>query len=453
MSSQMSAPASTTSRSIDPIGLTVLLVAGLNLNGAFLFFLGTEGLLSPLILLLTSVLCVKYARADRVARIYVLFVLAVLSYLVFALLAGIPTANYDSGYILSYSATIVLVSAIYFWLVSISEAALKRVLIILKYTLLISCLLIMLSDALRPFRSLPPVDESQLMQMLDTLSAPQAVERAAGFFGNPNEAATVALYCIVLIVTMPSQNVYFRTLQCALAVTALVMTFSKAGMLTLLVLVTLFLLTRKSFLTILLTAVVIIGVFSALWYIFDQDILSLSTEQRERLSDVLNLAGGDFNERSTTGRNILLDFGYEKIKETFPWGSGLGQFHAMEGGVRKVAGWFELDEWLGIHNTFLMILGEAGVVPLVILLAFLFSVLARGVRARHRDIIVGFTVILCADMLVAHHVLLLRVTNIAVAIILVLIVLSPRARSLKDSAEQVRASRSGRSGNQKPIRA
>jgi O-antigen ligase len=187
----------------------------------------------------------------------------------------------------------------------------------------------------------------------------------------------------------------------------------------------------------LVTGLAVIAAFSVLWFIFDRDLLNLTTEQRERLSDVLNLAGGDFNERSTTGRNVLLEFGFEKIKTAFPWGSGLGQFHAMEGGVRRVDGWFELDEWLGIHNTYLMILGEAGFFPVLIFLAFLISILTRGYRSRYRDIIIGFTIILLADMSVSHHVLLLRFANIAFAIILALIVLSERT-SLR--AAPVRAS-------------
>jgi len=122
-----------------------------------------------------------------------------------------------------------------------------------------------------------------------------------------------------------------------------------------------------------------------------------------------------------------------------PWGAGLGEFHAMEGGIRKIAGGIELNEWLGIHNTYLMILGEGGLVPLLVLAAFLVSLFIRGMRAPHRTIVFGFTIILMADMLVGHHVLLLRFANVVIAVILALVALAPHRETGRSSALQYEA--------------
>jgi len=241
----------------------------------------------------------------------------------------------------------------------------------------------------------------------------------------------MALYCVVLVAALPTSRVLVRLLQGGIAVTALIMTFSKTGMLVLLVLTGLFILTRRSFATLVFSALGIVAAFSVLWFVFDNDLLNLSIEQRERLSDVLNLAGGEFNTRSTTGRNVLIELGFDKISGNFPWGAGLGEFHAMEGGLRKNAGGIELSEWLGIHNTYLMILGEGGLVPLVMLVTFLVSLLTRGMHAPHRTIVFGFTIVLMADMLVGHHVLLLRFANVVIAVILALLALSPRHRPIR----------------------
>ncbi|WP_147282393.1 O-antigen ligase family protein [Microvirga subterranea] len=415
--------AATAHRSIDVMGLGVLLFAGLNLNGAFLLFFGTEAFLSPLILLITIIMCVRYARASYVTASYALFVSTVGSYLFFGSLAGLLASSLQTRYITSYGATLILVSAIYFWLASMREAELRRVLNILKNILFISCILVVLSDALRPFQvapEIPGLDAEQIMQGVES------ADRASGLFENPNEAAMIALYCIVLVAALPSRTPLVRIVQGAVAVLALVMTFSKTGMLVLMLLTGLFLFTRRSFGTLILSGLGIVAAFSVLWFVFNNDLLNLSWEQRERLSDVLNLAGGEFNTRSTTGRNVLFEFGFEKIKGNLPWGSGLGEFHAMEGGIRKISGGIELNEWLGIHNTYLMILGEAGIVPLLMLGGFLASVLARGVRSSHRTIIVGFTIVLMADMLVGHHVLLLRFANVVIAVILALAALPPQ---------------------------
>lgn len=420
-------------QSIDLMGLSVLLFAGLNLNGAILLFFGTEAFLSPLILLLTIIMCVKYARIDYVTTSYLLFILTVGSYLLLGALAGILTSNLQSQYITSYGATVILVSAIYFWLSSLNEASVNRVLVILKNILFVSCILVVLSDALRPFHvapEIPGLGAEQIMQGVE------AADRASGLFENPNEAAMIALYCIVLVVAIPSRSALLRIVQGSIAVAALIMTFSKTGMLVLMFLTGLFLVTRRSFLALVLSGLGLVAAFSGMWFVFNNDLLNLSWEQRERLSDVLNLAGGEFNTRSTTGRNVLFELGFEKIKGNLPWGSGLGEFHAMEGGIRKISGGIELNEWLGVHNTYLMILGEAGLLPLLMLAAFLVSVLVRGIRAPHQTIIFGFTIVLMADMLVGHHVLLLRFANVVIAVVLALAALSPRQVPARTSKMQ-----------------
>jgi O-antigen ligase len=404
-------------RSIDYVGLGLLLFAGLNLNGAFLMFVGTEALLSPLILILTIVMCVKYARSIYLTPTYILFLLVIGSYLLFGALAGMLTSGLQTRYITSYGATVVLVSAIYFWLASCDDAALTRILVILKNILVVSCLFVVLSDVIRPYQVtpvLPGLDSDQIAQGFES------ADRASGLFENPNEAAMIALYCIILVVALPARSLPVRLVQGSLAVVALLMTFSKAGMLTLLLLTGLFLATRRSFLTLVFAALGLVAAFSALWFVFENDLFNLSWEQRERLSDVINLAGGEFNARSTTGRSVLFEIGFEKIKGNLPWGAGLGAFHAMEGGIRKVAGGLELDEWLGIHNTYLMFLGEGGIIPLAALAIFLVSLMLYGVKAPHRTIVFGFTIVLMNDMLVAHHVFLLRFANVVLAVALAL---------------------------------
>jgi O-antigen ligase len=160
----------------------------------------------------------------------------------------------------------------------------------------------------------------------------------------------------------------------------------------------------------------IVASFWGVWLVFEQDLLSLSWEQRERLADVLNLIGGDFNTRSTTGRDILFGYGLEKIGQALPWGAGLGRFHAMEGGLRN-----ELNEWLGIHNTFLMVLGEAGIIPFGLFLSLVAFLLLRGRSVRHPTILYGFTIILTGDMMTSHNVLVLRIPDLALAVAMTLV--------------------------------
>ncbi|HZH52793.1 MAG TPA: O-antigen ligase family protein [Microvirga sp.] len=422
----MSTTPSTSAKWPDLLGLALISIVALNLNSVYFLFTGTEAVFSPLVLLLTAILIVKYFNTYRITGFYALFLLTIFFYLTLAWIAGLTTFRNDNRYFSAYFSTVLLVSAVYFWLIYLDEPSRRKVLVALKYLLLISCVFVILSDKIAPYLLPPQVDETQTNELA---AAMNTVVRASGFFANPNEAAMAALYCIVLIAAVPSRGIHWRILQFAVGATALIMTFSKAGMLTLLFLAAVFLLAKRSLLAMLLLAISAALLWLALWYILDQDLLSLSTEQRARLVDAISLASGEINQRTTTGRSILLEIGFDRIRESFPWGWGLGQFHAMEGGLRAASSFGEFAKWQGVHNTFVMVLGEAGPIPLLMLLAFLAGALAYGMRSPHRSIIVGFTIVLIVDMLTTHHVLQIRLTNVTVAVVLALLAASARAKS------------------------
>jgi O-antigen ligase len=221
-----------------------------------------------------------------------------------------------------------------------------------------------------------------------------------------------ALYCLVLVFALPAKSTGIRIAQGMLAIAATVLTFSKTGMIILLALTLIYVAAKRSILLMAAVAAVVVSAWSLISLIFEADLFSLSWNQRARLADVLNLAMGDINDRSTTGRNFLLDFGTQRIMEALPWGAGIGQFHAMDAGWRNPGG-----EWLGIHNTFLMLVGEAGIIPLVLAVAFFTTVLICGARTRYPIIIYGFAIILIGDMMTSHNVLMLRVPDVAFAVV------------------------------------
>jgi O-antigen ligase len=394
-----------TRQATDPIALSLLIFSGLNINGAVLMFLGIQAMLSPLILLLVVILCARYVRPSGITSIYLLFVAFVGSYLGLATLIAAATSGVDWEQVSTYSATVLFVTALYFWFFSIGDARLDKALVTFKNILLLSCMFVVLSDAIRPYQAFRTFTET---------------DRATGLFENPNEAAMAALYCLVLVAALPPKSTVMRLFQCALPAVALLMTFSKTGMLILIVLGTIYVVTRRSYLLSATVAAGIIASFWGVWLVFEQDLLSLSWEQRERLADVLNLIGGEFNTRSTTGRDILFDFGLEKIGQALPWGAGLGTFHAMEGSIRNA-----LNEWLGIHNTFLMVLGEAGVIPFILFLSLVALLLLRGLNVRHPIILYGFTLILIGDMMTSHNILVLRIPDLALALAMALVASRP----------------------------
>jgi len=412
---------SASGRFLNPFGLGLLLFTGLNLNAVAAMFLGEAEMLSPIVLALTIILILQYARLRHLSFIYCLFALMVLAYLAMGSLPEMGTIKIDVYYIRLYFATFLLVSALYFWIVSLDEQQVLSVLILIKYLVLISCVATIFSSTLQQYQAVNAADAIYAAPLEES-------ERASGFFENPNQAATAALYCLVLIVALPARSLFWKLLQCGIAVIALVMTFSKAAMLGGLVLTLAFLLTRRSLGTLLLFLVAVALGGIALWFIYEHDMFNLTWDQRERLADVLNLAGGEISARTTTGRTTLIQFGFEKIKDVFPWGAGLGEFHAMEGGLRKVLNGLETNRWLGIHNTFLTILGESGLIPFLALLGFLVWPVIAARKSKYRGIVFGFMLTLIIQMTAAHDILLLRFTDAIIAITIAVATLAAREK-------------------------
>lgn len=409
-------------RLINPVGLSLLLFAGLNLNAVAAKYLGQAEMLSPIAFILTMLLIVQHGKFRYITPIYTLFSLTMISYIIMGSIPELKTLFLDYYYIKLYLTTFILVSALYFWIMSVDETQVSSILTIFKYLTLVMCVATIFSSTLQQFEVVQASEAAYSAQMEDQ------GDRATGFFENPNQAAAAALYCLVMVIAMPARNVLWKAVQCAIALVALVMTFSKGAMLGALVLTTAFLLTRRSLgMMVLVASAAAAGIF-ALWFVYEHDLFRLSWDQRERLADVLNLAGGEVSARTTTGRTGLLEFGLEKIKEVFPWGAGLGELHAMEGGLRKISNGIETNRWLGVHNTFLTFLGESGLIPFLMLLVFLAWPVIGGRKSKYRGIIFGFTMILIIQMFAGHEVFLQRFTDATIAITMAVAALAAREK-------------------------
>jgi O-antigen ligase len=421
-------------RSVDPLGLCLLLFTGLNINGIGSKFIGGESLFSPIALVLTLILLIKYAKIGRIGFIYAFAIATICMYLLTASIPPLAKGEIKVEYLSLYATTIILMSSIYFWIISRDEEGRRRVLFALKWILLTACVSTILSDFFHPFEVARELSVSSSSQLED------GPERASGFFENPNEAAAAALYCLVLIVALPSRYGLGKILQSSVALIALVMTFSKAAMLGAMILTIAFLVTKRSPSTKLSVLSTFITGVAILWFAYQQDLFQFSVEQRERLADVLNLAGGEINDRTTTIRNILVQYGLEKIKEVFPWGAGLGEMHAMEGSIRKISRGIETTRWLGVHNTFLMILGEGGIIPFMMVIILIFCLMLAGGRSRHRDIIWGFTIVFVIELSAGHHIFILRYADTVLAIAIALADLSQKRNNIRNSSSSVQAS-------------
>lgn len=385
------------------IGLIVF--GALNLNGAFLLVTGIDSFFSPMALVLSAVLIVFYFRYNNITVLYSLFFWFMVSYLGFASWQSIVFNIFEIKSLTSYSATLLMVSGLYFFYTYASETQFRSAAYLTKTCLLLACVFTLGSDHLSNY-----------------FNYVVGEERASGLFANPNEAAVVALYALVLTAAFPARRPTVSVLQVGLAVAALILTFSKNGMLLMMVLAALYLIHRRSLGLTLAALGAVAFMYLLGWYVIEFDVFGFSDERRERIVDVMSLMSGEFNERTTTGRTNLWQFGLAKIGQTFPWGSGLGQFHFLEGGVRN-----SVEQWLGVHNTYLMVLGEAGLFPFILLIAFLVRLAGGAFASTNRTLLVGCTVILLGDMVGVHGALVFRVHDVLLPLLMAGIVRDERA--------------------------
>lgn len=408
-------------KSLDVLALFLLAFAMLNLNSVALLLFQREALLSlPVALPITLYLIVRYARAPALGQIYLLFCLFFALFLLGAVAPALGGREIDNARFLQYVITVLFTSSIYFWASTLDDAEFERTLQIAKGMLLIAALATIFSRQLATY----------FHYSLD-------LERASGFFENPNEAAVAAVYCIVLIVAFPTRSATRNLIFLSIALGALILTFSRSGLLTLIVLYLLYLLHHPSKRGFGMLIVGVIAVSWTLWAVFEYDLFELNSEQRRRLADIVGIATGEVRETGPGGRSDLWTLGLSRIGAVFPWGAGMGQLHHMEHGFRA---FHNPTDWLGVHNTYLMVLGEAGLAAFVALLAFMGWLGLRLLHSANRIFAVGAFIVMQIDMMGAHGVLGHRLSN---AMLALLMAAAARAAAPEHALVSARAPPSG----------
>ncbi len=118
--------------------------------------------------------------------------------------------------------------------------------------------------------------------------------------------------------------------------------------------------------------------------------------------------------RSLSGRMLLWGMGFNKVLESPSAGHGLYQLHYMEGAPIGNQG-----KPSGVHNLYLMLVGEAGMIPLALYLLalfFLMRLLWTVPKSLGRDSVVGWVVVMALYGLAAHHLLTMGAYNFVIGL-------------------------------------
>lgn len=263
------------------------------------------------------------------------------------------------------------------------ERLLKGVLAILAVT----CVLILATPLLLKYLYSPP---THFWDVLNTAST-----RFIGTYINPNIAGMVACYAAGLGLLFLYRGRYrtFAGLVVILSGAACLLTFSRMAFLTYALLLLLFLwfstfnrYRKRTFLGVTL-AIAFVAVF-ILSISNVGRFLALDHNQLDRLRWMNTLDFDDPNIR----RWQLWSLGWSHITDSPLFGHGLMRFHQLEGALDCRA----VKITCGVHNTYLMLWGEAGLIPPSLFLLFISSLLWKRLtlpRSLAMDAVVVLTLV------------------------------------------------------------
>ncbi len=381
----------------------------LNLNGVFSMAFDLGQAVSLVMLVTSLFLILRHGHAARSAPL-ALFFLAIVSYLALATIFLDPfEAVYEpEKFYQAYGGAILIVWGISGYVASLRPGfGLGTFLRFVRNSFLISAASVWASPVLYQFYVNLPLSAQQ---------------RMGGFFANPNEAAIASLLAVVLTLGMPFR---LRVLQFALVLMAsgaVVLTFSKTAMSCLIIILGWFLFqrARSAMLFILPVAISLVvitlqDIDAILLAVTENEIVELDQGQKDRILAVGKILGGEIDEHTTTGRTYLWQLVAEKAWDRFPFGSGIGSAHNVVGGI------LENDVWQGAHNSFIMILGESGPLPVILLAASIVALFAGVKRSAAGAFEWPCLLILVVDMMATHTALSTRYHNLALAMLLGLV--------------------------------
>lgn len=291
-----------------------------------------------------------------------------LAYLLFALLYGVSRGD-DWRLVYQYLFSCILTAVIAAHVVRSGDESVLRLTRAARGALFFSTVSVILSPWLQPY-----------------LNPDDRLHRFAGLWDNPNEAAVMTVVFLNFVLYRPYRRLIPNALAIAAAVAAVMAAFSRTGLVLFFLSLALFLFRRRPLAAVTACLAAVPLSFMLLSVLLDillqSDLaLLLTREQSTRVAEMYLFFEGSFTRTQATStylgyRDILWTRAMAVISGHFPHGAGFGSFHHLEGG--RVLNTPTEVEWMGVHNMYLAIAGEAGVVVFVLLAACYGLLLVKG---------------------------------------------------------------------------
>lgn len=323
-------------------------------------------------------------------------------YVLIGLVAGLAIADpglewtpHHQAYLLRCGmALLIIVGAAYGGAMAARRHGTEGLTRLLFLFLTLNCLLTLASPALATWYRFP---------------SPELSYRFSGVFWDANEAGLVGCLAVALGLALLERGslsrVWALLLALALSAIAVLASFSRIAIVVLLLLLCCHLFSRAR--VARLTVMAIIFVIAGL--ALNMERLPLQPQQAQRVESLLRLGGFDF-ERP------VLQSAFE-CSRFHAWGQALpraleaplsGQGFGAFRFVKKSPHCQEGGEFLGVHNLYLLLLGESGFFPLVLFLLFLGGLLClpwRRVDDLAAPVVAGWALVIAIYGLVSHSAL------------------------------------------------
>jgi O-antigen ligase len=180
---------------------------------------------------------------------------------------------------------------------------------------------------------------------------PSAFGRYSGFYLNANEAGFVCVYGYALVYSL--KNTSIKLLGQFVFTLMGLLTFSRTF-----IIIWLFINIISLKISIKNIKVLGIGILIFSTLLFIDESVGLNNPRFEQLKKIVNNETVSVNEVSEDSRMSTWSKFYDVILESPIFGNGYGTLSGKLG-------------YGGVHNTYLMIIGEAGIIPFVLLLAYI----------------------------------------------------------------------------------
>jgi len=397
-----------------------LIIIG-NINGILYGVLGIKAPLSPIILLnsitITGLLFFKLKPRGRFGFLVWYFLFFIIMFITLGLASGLffwqeyhPKASVDGGLRRVLPSMIIFYSTYLYFNYQVQVGKLSKLIGQLTIISFLTVLMIIFGDA---------------VGITTEISGNKDAGRASGLFANPNGAGLAANYCLGLALTclfLDKKGLVLWIGIVSASIYASVITFSKAAILVTVLLLLLYpgfllfsFLKTSFYQKVKLVSIGVIFISSIGFTVVKlQNYLgSLDYHQLQRIEHTVALLSGEINEKTTSERSFLWEKAWNRIADNPIFGYGLESFHRFP------------DSGLGVHNSFLMIWGEGGIISIFLFVSFLGLLVVGAFKLKSKigsALILGLVLIFSAqDAFTGHNALENRLSIMMLALCTALI--------------------------------